>query len=1151
MPVHNLPAFKPEGARFPRPDRPREWVEQQGSLKVLGQSLLVDEDPFADPDEPIRAIPDPWAQARTFAEALHDPEHSMHRAFMAQWRGLLALLALRWLPGAGYTIDYRTLELGERQAFDRVLSRLHPQIAIGGDIQLWKQPVIVSSSDGRRSRPIAMLNPACLVSPGRMSQSLHVPNVAWAQRGIVDPLALKGDLRLPAASLVILRKYLENLRAQLGELRHSEAGDLIRERLQEYIGEIDDELGVSVLAAEVGGGADPRLPPLYRALFATVKLQPVENPASTSECRLVLKEKAGHGSVKGIILVDESLGQSTGRSARDTFVWGVRTLSELLSSRPAFDIVKREAAEQGYLVVTAEDLFTPRAVALRLNPRIPGHSQATKSMLLPVRPITLLLDGHLPNLVDVDTDQSRATVMLKVKLDRPGQAVTHTIVRHYRDEPEAGGGLFVPDAAWVFFNAAVWPNFRTPSWKSYFARLFHQKTGNHIRPRCALSASIIDSALAEAPDQQQAVQLLSQINQGALPARERDWFRVSEVDTEVAHDEVQVSDRGFEAIFYTDGDEDRGDAPVGCVYLDIRPVQTRPSQTAQVAVDFGTTNTVACSEDMKPIQLQERLVNPISYDDSATVHRQRWTFRWQFIDFFPPEMRGLPTPTVAIRRDGAPEDSIVSVCRNVIYFHPLGSVAEGDTANELGRYAHNFGRCVFNLKWSDDHAHVTAASDFLSQLMMLIAAEKADQGIDPASIKWRFSLPDGMTGRTRRNFEQQLARLTAPHGNLDGLHSEGLAAAKYMLAGNSGSGFNPGSINAVLDIGGGTTDITLWLREEPLWRGSFRLAGQSFFTRTFVQNPRILRDIGLGEWADLLDPRTATQLAQEATKLGGKLSGVNPADLPHLAELLFSGPALARAMDENWALKLNLQAGETLRIAGLVFIGGLAYYLGLVARSLVEQGLLDESKLKDPAFALCGRGGGLFNRIHGKLPPNGNSDVTAALKLFSHAAQSPGLPRPRLFLEPDSKLEVVRGMVTDYALIDSHVDARREASSTHLPSGVGLSLSSGTIVSPHQSVHAAMEAARADRIDLAVVEDFLNRFEAEVDTQVDLRADDPEGAHSMIANEVRASVDRARDEDGKLHLGEPPFVTALRELIGNITLAPEDPRRRVVVRVAQ
>jgi hypothetical protein len=1104
--------------------------------------LLVEEDPFADPDEPIRAIPDPWAQARTFAEALHDPEHSMHAAFIAQWRGLLALLALRSVPGAGYTIDYRSIEFGDRHPFDRVLARLYPQVAIGGEPELWTRPVIVSASDGRRSWPIAMLNPACLISPGRMAQTVHVPNVSWMERGIVDPLALKGDLRLPAASLVILRKYLENVRAHLGDVRSSEAGDLIRERLQEYIDAVDADLGISKLSAEVSGGIDSRLPPLYRGLFATVRLERITNPAATSECRLVLKNRSGHGSLKGIILVDESIGQVPGRSARDTLVWGVRTLSELLASPTVLETVRKEAEEQGYLLVTADDLFTPRAVALRLNPRIPGHSQATKSMLLPVRPVTLLLDGNLPAAVDVDMDHARATVLLKVKLDRVGHSVTHTIVRHYRDEPDGNSGLLVPDAAWVFFNAAVWPNFRTSSWKNYFARLFHQQEGNHLRPRVALSRSIIDAALAEAPDQQQAVQLLSQINSGVAPGRDKDWFRVSEVASEVAHDQIQVSDRGFEAIFYTDGDEERGEAAVGCVWLDIKMVETHPSRGAHVAIDFGTTNTVACFEDGKPIQLQQRLINPISYEDTATVQRQRWTFRWQFIDFFAPDKRALPTPTVAIRRSDAPEDAPISIFRNVIYFNPLGTVAEGGAVSELDKYRLYFSRCVFNLKWSDDQVHLTAASDFLSQLMMMIAAEKAEQGVDPASLKWRFSLPDGMTGRTRRNFEQHLSRLTSRHGNLDGLHSEGLAAAKYMLAGNSGSGFNPGTVNAVLDIGGGTTDITLWRQEEPLWRGSFRLAGQSFFTSTFVRNPKILREIGLSDWADLLEPGTAK---------GGNRSSVGTADIPHLAELLFSGGELSKAMDEHWALKLNLKPGETLRTAGLIFIGGLAHYLGLVARSLVDQGLLEEASLKDPAFALCGRGSGLFNRIHGNLAPNGNSDVTAALKLFSHASKAPNVPRPRLFMEPESKLEVVRGMVTDYELIDSHVDARREASSVHLPAGLGITLLSGRRITLEESVHDALDESRANGIDLASLEAFLARFESEVDTEVDLRKGDPEGTHSMISNEVRAAIDRSRDDTGRLKLTEPPFVTALRELIGNITMAPDDPRRRVVVRVAQ
>ena len=1144
MAIHNLPRFR-KRPPFPDPVKSQGWLENRASLRRLGKSLLVDDEPFADPDEPIRAVPDPWAQARTFAEAVLDKEHSMHAGFVGQWRGLLALVGLRGLSRADYLLDLKHLKLDTAHPLDRVLTRLQPRVALADDPAPWSRPVVLTVRAGGRAQAPAMLNPACLVSPGRLAASVSVANVPWIARGIVDPLSLTGDAALPLAHLVVLKAYLETVREAIGKLARSDTGDALRDRLQDFIDDTARELGPTVLAARVSSGFNPDLEPIYQGLWSGVELQEVQNKAATSQCRLALKTKSAIGALKGVILVDESLRTRVGNGGRDILVWGRRTLSELLASRPKLEEVRREAAEQGYWVVTADDLFTARAVRLRKNPKIPGHPAQLKDMLLPLRPLALLLDGAGPTLVEADADDGRASVSLRIRMESEAGPVPHVLVRHFRATAARGEPLFVPDANWAFFNATVWPDFRTSAWSSYFARLYYQVDSEQVRPTRALSRAIVEQALAQAPDGYQAVAALQLINAGGKPGEGAErWFRVSQVSSEIEHDEVQTSEAGFEAIFYTDHDTERGDAEAGCVWLDVRTVETTP-RANPVAVDFGTTNTVACFADKKPIQFQQRLLSPISFDDSRTVQQQREMFRWQFADFMPPDKRDLPTPTVAIARKGSHPDAAISVFRNVVYFSPASSIGANEAKVELDKYRLFFSRAMFNLKWSDDGAHVLAAADFLSQIMMMIGAEAAARNMDPRQLSWRFSLPDSMPPRTRRNFQQHLATLTrqiSPEGSLEGLYSEGLAAAKYMLAGSSGARLIPGTINTVLDIGGGTTDVTIWASDELLWRGSFRLAGQAFFTQTIVRNPDILRAVGLSTWADLLDPpETALHAAQ--------LEGIRTEDVPHLAELLFSGPALGRALDEHWALKLNLKAGDTLRAASLLFLGGIAWYLGRIARRLVAEGIIAEAQLGDPTFALCGRGAGLFARIHGSLPPNGRSDTTAALSMFSQAAAAPGTPTPRLFIEPESKLEVVRGMVTDYANIDALLDARREPRSTFLPAGLDLRFVSGDALAEGDTVSAPKPGAKVAGVTLDPFDDFIRHFADALDIRVDLRPGDSEGAHALIRNEVRAAVDRARNEAGETAIEEPPFITALRLLVGEVAKGPADPTRRLSVEV--
>ena len=51
--------------------------------------------------------PSPWALPLTFAEAVLDPAHDAHEEAVAQWRGLLAIIALQNLHGADYGLSVR------------------------------------------------------------------------------------------------------------------------------------------------------------------------------------------------------------------------------------------------------------------------------------------------------------------------------------------------------------------------------------------------------------------------------------------------------------------------------------------------------------------------------------------------------------------------------------------------------------------------------------------------------------------------------------------------------------------------------------------------------------------------------------------------------------------------------------------------------------------------------------------------------------------------------------------------------------------------------------------------------------------------------------------------------------------------------------
>ncbi len=333
-------------------------------------------------------------------------------------------------------------------------------------------------------------------------------------------------------------------------------------------------------------------------------------------------------------------------------------------------------------------------------------------------------------------------------------------------------------------------------------------------------------------------------------------------------------------------------------------------------------------------------------------------------------------------------------------------------------------------------------------------------------------------------------------------------------------------MNAILDIGGSTTDITLWANDVLVWKGSFRLAGRAFFTETIVQNPKLLREIELSDWADLLDPDKGYHMPQEIA-----------ADV---GELLFSRPALGEAFDKHWNRRLNVKPGEVLRTTALAYLSGIAYYLGLVAGRLVKDGVLSAADLARPAFALCGRGAGIFDRLHGKLKADQESQVTNALRTFSKAAEIPTMPRPQIFLSKQPKLEVAAGMMVNFETINAKA-GNGVPKSTFTPAGLALDLVDGGQLDPDTAIGTSLGAGSTRGSDLATLSAFLAAFDEFTGIEIDLRPSAGQGAFNEINTAVRQKVDRQKDDSGALVLVEPPFITALGALVA-IMAGPEEER---------
>src|SRR5882724_478923 len=78
---HNVKSLKEAG----------KWdIRDQESLSKLSSGLKVDK-----VETEISSIPDMWARPMLFEMALLNPEHVLHERILGEWRGLLAMIALK------------------------------------------------------------------------------------------------------------------------------------------------------------------------------------------------------------------------------------------------------------------------------------------------------------------------------------------------------------------------------------------------------------------------------------------------------------------------------------------------------------------------------------------------------------------------------------------------------------------------------------------------------------------------------------------------------------------------------------------------------------------------------------------------------------------------------------------------------------------------------------------------------------------------------------------------------------------------------------------------------------------------------------------------------------------------------------------------
>ena len=838
-----------ESANVQEPTDPGHW--QNNERRVLAQianGIVVDQQAK---ERGISSVPDPWARPLTVQSAVApQSRHPLQEQITTEWRGLLSLLALRRVRG--HDVTFAPVQL-DRGRMAEALRRLAPRPVLlePGTPYAWTDVLLVRYN----GTPIGALSPTTLAyTAADYADAIRETDLNLQQRdeegrktGLLAPPTEREDLEYVA-------EWVDGLVTSLGAMlltddrdtrpaarRGVEAARTINALLSGWLAELKDALGIDALApadardVRVATDEEARLPdwePLdshavWRRVLTPLVLDDGEIPwGNRSDLALDLQPDRNHSAVDEVVVVTRKLLKGNPR------VWRARRFSHLggdvdralgtyfagasgtlIGDEPMS--VKEGDREWRAMWVRPERYFLTDTLV-----QAPGGdpllSETERQLnegrggryLLPFRREILdffgpeaVRDQLRPQFVDVDNG-----VLFSFSLPVGGR--DERIERIYRHKDAATGeGTILKRSLPV---VELFPTYLGPAWRRYW--LMQEADGTRVRP-----VVYGDARTAER---------LRETDPAAGEPERRAWL------VEMAGDDAFPDGLAIEG---ADGDA-QGLVLVGRN----RPVSPGLSGSWTVGVDFGTSNTNVFRRSSESDRAERwtfdfpRLLRPIANADGPKRSAYLETF------FVPNERVELPVPTTLRLFESTQRD------RAVLDFFILFS-----SRYRLPATAYS------NLKW-DQTDRLTEF--FLESLMTLVLLDAVDQ--DVAAVDVLYSYPKAYSAHQKavveaewehkvfqRLFEGDRRVLTRKSGSESRIDVtlrepvlEGVAAGEFFaseLTIDEPLQVADKHLAALaLDVGGGTTDVSLWHRDRIAFDASVLLAGEQIATY-LMRTPRV------------------------------------------------------------------------------------------------------------------------------------------------------------------------------------------------------------------------------------------------------------------------------------------------------------------------
>lgn len=782
MPTPLLPSLKENKVAIARRG---EWIsESQNTISDLVDDLKVAVNSKTD----INSIPDIWARPAMYEAILGDESHHLHQKFVAEWRGILAIIALREARGLKniklekFIVPAASELTGAEPKFEQVVAKLLPEKfkKFGMDQNSIMQIFTINN------KPLAFVWPGLLVCPAVGLDKIIVNNISWwNDRDISDPTKFLSD-----AEKVLLKHWIGNVSSGLARLDRRE------NTLLTLMNSFEEDLAVDDVDTRMAYGNRIGVEGAYK--FIDYPVMPVLSEKCIEDSVVKLVNQKGTNA-KTLLVIVPGMDKQWDIAANKIVVAGTATfdaVANLCFGGQIFGENKKvingiDIGQFNAELCSSEDFFTDKIgicygtdnrfsnSLVSLPIRIDG---ADARVILPIKQKLLeylhaewIAEHVIVNVKEQPGGQTGSDIEVEIDLPLSGNK-TERLIKISKIYHRSVGEIVDYDLLPVI---QIWPNFETVeenAWQAYYS-FFDAPIGWQRKTFYA----------------------------------EPYWTDIKprSIETNKTYAEIIVGKKFPEAyVCYSVEENASGNKKdeIGLILLK-KPLKIQKSSSnknCEIGIDFGTTNSIAyyAINDEEPdiIRFQNRLYSVVDWDFTSVEELRR--------NFF--SKKEQPEQNITSIRsifhtfigeyDGELDEPLMR--GNIYYLEGANTTAEDD-GNIEGLHD--------DMKWSEDGTDNMIG--FLMQFAMQCMAEVIAKGA--TRINWNYSYPSAFSIQQNEDMKRIWEKHVLPSLHVISKLSvseisnktESVAMAEFFTK-RMDAAVQRGIV--CFDIGGGSTDIAIW-----------------------------------------------------------------------------------------------------------------------------------------------------------------------------------------------------------------------------------------------------------------------------------------------------------------------------------------------------